>query len=172
MTASSLSSPPKRQARLSEDDRHAIIGALALLLLIVFFGIGYSGDPESASDKGYRLTAIYDNADGLGPGSPVLLAGFQVGTVSKLVLDKETNEARVIMVIDDNVQIPIDSETAILSDGFAGGKYIRIIPGGDFDMLIDDDIFDYSESAIDFISLFEKIVVTGETVRGITRPED
>ena len=169
-TAPSTGSP--RKPRLSEDDRHAVIGGAMLLVLAVLFVLGYSGDPERHSDDGYRLTAIYETADGLGPGSPVLMAGFQVGTVRKLILDKATNEAHVIMTIDDGIEIPIDSETAILSDGFAGGKYVRVLPGGDFEMLVDEDIFDYSESAIDFISLFERIVVTGEAVRGITPPEN
>ena len=161
-----------RRPRLSEDDRHAVIGGVTLLVLVVLFALGYSGSPERHSDEGYRLVAIYETADGLGPGSPVLMAGFQVGTVRKMILDKDTNEAQVIMTIDEGIEIPIDSETAILSDGFAGGKYVRIIPGGDFEMLVDEDIFDFSENAIDFISLFERIVVTGETARGISPPEN
>lgn len=153
---------------LSGDDLHAVIGALSLTVLALLFLLGYSTDRGRPSDEGYRLMAIYENADGLSPGSPVLMAGFKIGAVQKMYLDRETNEARVVMTINDGIEIPIDSETAILSGGFVGGKYIRILPGGDFEMLEDEDIFDYSESAIDFISLFERIVVTGETARGIS----
>lgn len=152
-------------ARLSNEVRHSLIGAAAIAVLAALFVLGYSGDPKKFDGDGYRVYAIYETATGLGPGSQVLMAGIPVGAVRMMLLDKDTNDVRVELTIEEGVDIPIDSEAAIVSDGFAGGKYIRIIPGGDYEMLQQDDVFDYARGSIDFLELFERIVVMAETRR-------
>ncbi|MEQ8441598.1 MAG: MlaD family protein [Alphaproteobacteria bacterium] len=147
----------------SQETRHILIGALAIAILGVFFVIGYSDDPTRHDGAGYRLSAIYRDATGIGPGSPVLLAGIPVGSVHALKLDTLTNEAIVEMTIDDGVEIPIDSEAMIVSSGMVGGKSIRILPGGDYEMLQPGETFDYARGSVDFVELFEKIVLMAES---------
>jgi phospholipid/cholesterol/gamma-HCH transport system substrate-binding protein len=150
---------------LSAETRHAFIGAATVLVLALFFVWGYSGDPQKHEESGYRLWAEYRTAGGLEPGSPVLMAGLEIGAVRRLELNRETNQAVVEMTIDDGIEIPIDSEAAIMSDGFAGGKYIRVIPGGDFDVLMADETFEFVRGTVDFMELFEKIVIMAESRR-------
>ncbi len=90
------------------------------------------------------------------------MAGLPIGSVRTLLLDKNTNEAVVQMTITDGYEIPIDSEAKIISNGLAGGKYIRIVPGGDFTMLQPGETFQYVRGSIDFFSLFERIIKMGE----------
>ena len=152
-------------ARLSDEIRHSLIGAAAIACVVALFVLGYARDPTRRDGDGYRLYAVYENATGLGPGSPVLMAGIPVGVVRTMLLDTKTNEIRVEMTIDHGVEIPLDSEASLISDGIAGGKYVRIVPGGDYDILRPNDTFDYARNSIDFLELFERIVVMAEKRR-------
>ena len=149
-------------ARMSTDTRHILIGAATCVAIALFFVLGYSGNPAKREGNGYRLFGIYEDASGLSAGSPVLMAGLPVGSVRTLLLDKNTNEAVVQMTITDGYEIPVDSEAKIISNGLAGGKYIRIVPGGDLTMLQPGETFQYVRGSIDFFSLFERIIKMGE----------
>ncbi|MDF1747799.1 MAG: MlaD family protein [Alphaproteobacteria bacterium] len=149
-------------ARMSSDTRHILIGAATCVAIALFFAVGYSGNPAKREGNGYRLIGIYEDATGLNPGSPVLMAGLKVGAVRTLLLEKQTNEAVVQMTIEDGYEIPIDSEAKIISNGLAGGKYIRIVPGGDLTMMQPGETFQYVRGSIDFLTLFERIVKSGE----------
>jgi phospholipid/cholesterol/gamma-HCH transport system substrate-binding protein len=149
-------------ARMSTDTRHILIGAATCVAIAVFFALGYSGNPTKHDGDGYRLFGIYEDASGIRPGSAVLMAGLPIGSVRTLMLDKETNEAVVQMTISDGYEIPIDSEAKVISDGLAGGKYIRIVPGGDLTVMQPGETFQYVRGSIDFFSLFERIVKMGE----------
>lgn len=156
-----------RKARMSEDTRNSLIGAMTCIVLATFFALGYSEDPDKHNADGYRVYSIFEDADGIGAGSPVLMAGIPIGDVRTMRLLKDTNEALVEIIVRNEFEIPIDSEVAIISDGIAGGKYIRVLPGGEFDMMVEDDYFDYAQNSISFIDLFERIVLMGEAQRGI-----
>lgn len=149
--------------KVSGEARHAFIGALTVLALALFFVWGYSGDPNKYEESGYRLWAVYRTAGGLEPGSPVLMAGLPIGVVRRLELDRETNQAVVEMTIDDGIDIPLDSEAAIMSAGFGGTKYVRVIPGGEFDTFPPDETFEFVRGTVDFMELFEKIVIMAES---------
>ena len=146
----------------NQEIRHSLIGAATLCVLGLIFLVGYSGDPTRHEGEGYRLSAVYRDATGIGPGSQVLLAGIPVGSVHAMKLDTLTNNAIVEMDIDEGIEIPIDSEALIISSGLVGGKSIRILPGGDYEMLQPGETFDYTRNAVDFVDLFERIILMAE----------
>lgn len=152
-------------ARLSSDAKHCLIGATTCVALAVVFVLGYLGQPDSREADGYRVFAYYESAAGLSVGSQVLMAGLPIGNVHGMRLDKETNEVIVEINIHEGYEIPIDSEASIISEGLAGGKYIRVVPGGDYEMLPPDGEFDYTRNSISFFDLFEKIVLMAEARR-------
>ncbi|MDW3204047.1 MAG: MlaD family protein [Alphaproteobacteria bacterium] len=152
-------------ARLSSDAKHCMIGAATCVALAAFFVLGYMGQPESRGSDGYRVFAYYESAAGLSVGSRVLMAGLPIGNVQSMRLDTDTNEVIVEMTIRDGYEIPVDSEASIISDGLAGGKYIRVVPGGDYEMLPPDGAFDYTRNSISFFDLFEKIILMAEARR-------
>ncbi len=153
-------------ARMSSNTKQTVIGAATCLAIALFFVVGYSGDPRKRDSDGYNLYGTYEDADGIRPGSPVLMAGIRIGTVGMLRLDTDTNQAIVQMTIDNRFEIPIDSEATIISDGLAGGKYIRVVPGGDLTVMAPDEEFDYTRSSVNFFELFERIILMAEARRG------
>ena len=59
----------------------------------------------------------------------VAIAGVDVGKVTDIVLDPQTYNARVTMVIDQSVKLPIDTIASVYTSGLIGNNYIALLPG-------------------------------------------
>lgn len=164
MTGAALSGPGS--SPMTRQTLHTLIGALVVAVGALFLVISYrGGQPGEMNEDGYRLTASFRAIDGIQAGSDVLLAGVPVGEVEKQYLDFETNNAIVVMRIREDVEIPTDSSIKILSEGIAGAKYLKITPGGDFEMLAPGEGFDFTQSAIRFEELLQKVILSAEAAR-------
>jgi phospholipid/cholesterol/gamma-HCH transport system substrate-binding protein len=100
-----------------------IIGILALGYLSVKLG-----RVDIFGGRGYRITADFPSVGGLRTGSPVEIAGVEVGRVEAIVL--ADYQARVVMRIQGGVNLQEDSIASIKTKGLIGEKYVRINPGG------------------------------------------
>jgi len=108
-------------------------------------------------ERSYELEAQFDNVSGLKVGATVEIAGVTIGKVSEISLGKE-GLAKVVLLINQDVEISSDAIASIRTQGLIGDKYIKIIQGADEEMLADGgEIFD-TESAIDFEELVSKYI--------------
>jgi len=82
---------------------------------------------EFFANDGYEVQAAFSNGSGLCAGTPVLIAGVQVGRVRSVGL--EDYEAKVRMVIRRGVVLQKDTIAAIKTKGLIGEKYIELTPG-------------------------------------------
>jgi phospholipid/cholesterol/gamma-HCH transport system substrate-binding protein len=102
-----------------------------LILLIIVFSIGdvyfFKG--------GYEIYVVFNFANGIEPGSPVRVAGYQVGEIDniKIYFDEEENRTKVRLKvwIEEGVSIEKDAEAVINTLGLLGEKYLEIFPGQD-----------------------------------------
>jgi phospholipid/cholesterol/gamma-HCH transport system substrate-binding protein len=100
-----------------------LVGILALGWLSVRLGrVDLFGDP------GYRVSADFPSVGGLRPGSPIEIAGVEVGRVDRIAL--ADYQARVVMQIRGGVQLSEDTIASIKTKGLIGERYIRLSPGG------------------------------------------
>lgn len=78
--------------------------------------------------KGGKFKTYAEFRDGsrLAVGSPVVIAGVQVGTIDKLTVDGRL--ARVDMELQDGLDLPVDSFATRRADSLFGDSYIEIIP--------------------------------------------
>lgn len=87
----------------------------------------------------YTLVAHFDNAMGLQPGSPVWLAGKEVGRVEsvKFGSGEDSQAIRVLLKIDLEVQPRIrqDSTATIDTIGLLGDSYVEVSPAFHGEML-------------------------------------
>lgn len=151
---------------MSRETYHTLVGAAVVVvgaLLLVFSYRG--GQPGDVSGAGYRITARFQAIDGVTPGTEVQLAGIPVGQVERQYLDDATDQAVVVMRIEEGIDIPADSSVKILSEGMAGGKYLKISPGGDMEMLAPGESIAYTQSAVRFEALLQKVVQAAEARR-------
>jgi phospholipid/cholesterol/gamma-HCH transport system substrate-binding protein len=134
-----------------------LLGAVVLIVAIGFLAFAYRSSQVSSSD-GYELLASFDRVDGLEPGADVRISGIKVGTVVAQELDPATFRAEVRFTLREDVQLPLDSSAAVVSNGLLGGKYLRIVPGGDIDMLRPGDEVMLTQSAISLEDLIGHMV--------------
>lgn len=101
------------------------------------------------ADRGYRLTAKFENIGGLKVGSPVTMAGVRVGRVRDIRVDQELFEAVVSLEIAQQYdKIPDDSDAQILTAGLLGEQYIGLNSGGAEQYLKDGGEIRFTQSAL------------------------
>lgn len=111
----------------------------------------------TGAEKGYRVTAKFDNIGDLKEGSPVTMAGVRIGRVESIRFDPKDFKAEVGMRIQDQFkEIPEDSDASIQTAGLLGGKYIGIGPGGSETFLKEGSQIEFTQSAIVLESLVNK----------------
>ena len=98
--------------------------------------------------RGYRITANFDNIGGLKPKAAVRSAGVVVGRVARIGFDDERFQARIELDMDPRFHFPKDSSLKILTSGLLGDQYIGIEPGADDKNLAPGDNVSATQSAV------------------------
>src|SRR3954467_7845426 len=132
-----------------------VLGFAALAFLTTQLpgtSLKFSGDPET-----FAVTAKFDNIGDLKAGSPVTMAGVNIGRVESIRFDPKDYKAAVVLRIEKQYsEIPEDSDASINTAGLLGGKYIGIGPGGSETFLKDGGQIEFTQSAIVLESLVNK----------------
>lgn len=82
-------------------------------------------------NKGYTLTAHFDNIGGLKVRAPVTIGGVRIGRVIGVGFDEQSYQAVVTLKIDDMYRrLPVDSSASIFTAGLLGEQYVSLEPGG------------------------------------------
>jgi len=139
----------------------AIIGAVVLVLAGFFLFYAYSAGQKSVP-KGYVVYAKFDRIDGLNAGADVKISGVKVGIVQKLEIDPDTYQAKVGMMVRNDIKIPKDSSSEIASESLLGGKYIAIVPGGSEEFLTPNGSINHTQSSISFEGLISKFLFSNK----------
>lgn len=142
------------------------VGAFVLLALIAFFvlAMNISNLGSLGSDKGYEVTAQFDNIGGLQPRAKVTLSGVSVGRVTEISYDKESFRAVVTMTIKGGVDyLPSDSQASIYTSGLLGEQYISLEPGAEDDVLAEGSAVTLTQSAVVLEEIIGKLLVSFTT---------
>jgi phospholipid/cholesterol/gamma-HCH transport system substrate-binding protein len=132
-----------------------LLGFVALLFLTT--QLPSSGLKLAAAKTGYHITAAFDNVGDLKVGSPVTMAGVNLGEVESIRIDWTTYKAVVSMRIDNKYnRIPDDSDASIQTQGLLGGKFVGIGPGGSETFLKQGSQVTLTQSALVLESLINK----------------
>ncbi len=99
-------------------------------------------------DRGYRVTARFDNIGGLKPQAAVRSAGVVVGRVESITFNDKTYQAQVTISLNQRYAFPKDSSLKILTSGLLGEQYIGIEAGADEAHLAAGDTVAATQSAL------------------------
>ena len=121
-----------------------MLGAVAL----VFLALQSANLLSFNFQKGYRISARFDNIGGLKPQAAVRSAGVVVGRVESITFDDKTFQARVTLSMDDRYAFPKDSSLKILTSGLLGEQYVGIEAGASDTNLKAGDKIDNTQSAV------------------------
>lgn len=138
------------------------IGTAVAAIMVVVVALVFS--PLRIDDDTYRLTARFNRADGLSPGSMVQAAGIPVGKIDRLDLD-QNYRAVAVLRIDRGVALDAESTAAIVTDGLFGDKFVQLDIGGSDTMLGDGDEIAFTEDSLILDDLLELIVSRAKSNR-------
>lgn len=150
---------------MDRETQNIWIGAAVCVIVPVLLAVFFTGDVRTKQVQGFELTAYYNRVDGISVGAKVLLAGIQVGQVTRQEFDAEGQQAILTFLIRDGIKLPNDTVAMIVSDGLMGSKFIKLEPGGEIDLLQPGDVFTYVQDAVLVESVLEKIVLRAEASR-------
>ncbi len=150
----------------SMESKVGIFVFLGIFILALF--VLKAGDVEWFR-HGYYVEFVFPNVSGLKIGSPVRLAGVNIGSVKEvnIIYDakNKSSQVEVYAYIDRDVQIPADSKVEIISIGLLGDKGIEITPGVNYQhMLRPGDIL-YGQKEVDLQELIEEGKKIAEEIR-------
>jgi phospholipid/cholesterol/gamma-HCH transport system substrate-binding protein len=124
---------------MSNKLKSVIVGIVSLLAIaILYHGIKFLKGQDPFKKKRV-FHAYYEDISGLTEGNAVIIKGYKVGTVTQISFDKvRDNQLKVVMTIEDDIQIPINSEAKIVSLDLMGTKGISLLLSDDTDIATED----------------------------------
>ena len=126
------------------------LGAMAYLS-VQLGGMSYKGP------GGFELVATFDDVGGLSVRAPAMIAGVKVGRVKEIRLD-DLLRARVVIDLNPNLALPIDTSAAIRTQGLLGDNFVALEPGAEDDVLTSGEEISFTDSALNLESLIGTLV--------------
>jgi len=116
--------PSNRSERNAKSIKVAVFGIVAILIL--YFGANFLKGIDTFSKKEFYYS-VYENSGGLHTGAVIYLQGFPIGKVTKVKLIGN-NPVRIMAeyLINDQIQIPVDSRFEVTSKDMLGGIIVRL----------------------------------------------
>jgi len=111
---------------------------------------------EFFARNGYELQAAFSNGSGLRRGTPVLIAGVEIGRVASVGL--EDYEAKVRLAIQPGVVLQSDTIASIKTKGLIGEKYIELAPGASDKTIKPGGVIRETQPAMDLEALIGKYI--------------
>jgi len=142
--------------------RGTVETSVGVFVLIGLICVGYLtiklGKMEWVSSDTYSVVAKFSSISGLKEGALVEIAGVQVGKVDSITLDREDMTAVVSIRVQNNIELDDETIASVRTSGLIGDKYIRLEPGGGFEMLSEGDRIVETQAAIDMEEMVGKYV--------------
>lgn len=108
--------------------------AVGAFVLVCVFGLVVAllwlAGAQYSQEFAYYRTYFTGGVTGLGDGTVVRYNGIQVGNISKVDFDPDDPKRVIVTLqIKPTLNIPVDSEASIASEGITGGTYVEIDGG-------------------------------------------
>ncbi|UYZ83880.1 outer membrane lipid asymmetry maintenance protein MlaD [Entomomonas sp. E2T0] len=134
-----------------------LAGILALALLAFRVSGLTLGDTGQGS---YKVTAYFDNVDGLKVRSRVAFAGVTIGKVTAIEMAPKQYQAKVTLELNGDVNyLPEDSTAIIYTAGLLGEKYVGFSLGGEEEVLKEGSVIKDTQSTLVLEDLINKFVM-------------
>jgi len=135
-----------------------ILGAIVIIVAIVFGFKLYEQFNINNQSKNYIVYALFNNSGGIKKGADVRMSGVRIGKILDVNLDNENYKAKIKMEISDKIGLSKDSIVEIASDGFIGGKYVRIISGTDTKLIKQNSELENTKDIVSLEQMLGKLI--------------
>jgi len=110
--------------KISKEVKVGLVTTLAIGCFIYGFNFLKGRDLFSSQRKFY---AVYSNIDGLVEANPLMINGFKVGIVGKIVLANDTTGNIIVtLLLDNDVKVPRNSIAKVVSSDILGSKAVEL----------------------------------------------
>ena len=150
----------------SKNDLWVGLFVLIGLAALVFLALQSANLLSLNFQRGYRITANFDNIGGLKPKAAVRSAGVVVGRVADIRFDDERYQARIDLDMDTRFKFPKDSALKILTSGLLGEQYIGIEAGASDQNLAAGDNVTATQSAVVLENLISQFLYNNASSGG------
>jgi len=115
--------------RTTKEIKTAILILSGILLFIFIFNY-LKG--ENLLSNARKITAVYDNVEGLASSAAVTINGHAIGKVQDIRFTEDgSGKLEVLMLVDSDFEFSKNSTAQLYESGLIGGKAIAIIPAFD-----------------------------------------
>lgn len=135
-----------------------LIGFLVIIFSVFFVFFTIKITNRSINKDYYRLSASFDNIEGVNIGTKVKIGGIEIGDVESFFIDANYRPTLTLRIKKD-VQLPVDSNLKISTSGIIGGKYLKILVGGEEEYFVNGDSFEFTESTMDLEDLITRFML-------------
>ena len=124
-----------------------LLGGAVIVIAAVFFMFSMDkADVGGAGTDAYAVEANFSSVGGLRAGDDVQISGVKVGSVEDVTLDPITYLAKVSLLIDGGIELPLDTAALISSESLLGGLYMSLEPGADEEMIEDGGMIEFTQA--------------------------
>lgn len=142
-----------------------VLGAIVLLVAVVFLFFSYSAADVGGGGDGYPVTADFTGTGGLNIGDSVQISGVRIGSIAKIELKPDDYKARVTMDIDKSIKLPDDTSAFISSESLLGGKYMELQPGASEEFLGSGGHIEYTQAPQNLEQLLGKFIFSMDNTK-------
>ncbi|MFL2659979.1 MAG: MlaD family protein [Alphaproteobacteria bacterium] len=135
-----------------------ILGVIVIIVAMVFGFKLYEQFNINNQSKSYIVYALFNNSGGIKKGADVRISGVRIGKILDVNLDNENYKAKIKMEISDKISLSKDSVVEIASDGFIGGKYVRIISGTDTKLIEQNSELENTKDIVSLEQMLGKLI--------------
>jgi phospholipid/cholesterol/gamma-HCH transport system substrate-binding protein len=133
-----------------------LIGTAVVAIAAAFFLYAYQASDRAGAAGSYRVSAEFDNAEGVSIGTDVRVAGVKIGSVVDFALNPENFQANVVMELDPKVKLTDDATAKVTAEGLLGSKFISLEQGGSDTVLAAGGVISNTQGAVDIWSLISQ----------------
>ena len=109
----------------------AKIGIMVTAVLLILAVLTFKTGNFKVGSKGYTVTVLFQNIDGIDLNAPVMLNGFEVGAVKGIAFSEVEGVTKMALSVwlPENVQLKEGTRAYVKNMGFMGEKYVGLISG-------------------------------------------
>lgn len=143
-----------------------VISFVIIILLWIF--VGDISKSRYHQNNSYQLSALFDDTTGLVDKTKVVIAGVNIGAISKIEL--EGSAARVFLRIDNKIKIYENASITKRSTSILGDYYLEITPGSpDKPPLKDGDEIKNVIKPVKIEDVFSSLGIITQDIREVTK---
>jgi len=146
------------------------LGVFVVLGTLFFiFTIYFIGNKQNMFNKTVKISALFQNINGLQRGNNVRFSGINVGTVKEIIIINDST-IKVDMMIEEQIipNIKKDATASIGSDGLVGNMIVNIVPGKSSKIPVNQGDVILSENRITTEGIMKTLSSTSDNANLIT----